>query len=60
MKLTQTSVVVAFFVLCVVLAWIVRLRNPALTETQLVIEFWPLWLAMTLAAGGLSLWQVKK
>ena len=39
-----------------VASWVIRLQNPTLTETQLLIEYWPLWLAIVAVALITAWW----
>ena len=39
-----------FFLICV--PWYTRVRRPELTETQLLMELWPLYLFGVLAVGA--------
>jgi len=40
---------------CLVLAVIVQLQNPELTQTQLLLANWPLYLGIVVFAGGAEL-----
>ena len=40
----------------VIASWSIRLQNPTLTETQLLIEYWPLWLAIVAVALITAWW----
>ena len=44
----------------VVASWAIRLQNPTLTETQLLIEHWPLWLAIVAVAFVTAWWYKRK
>ena len=43
-----------------VASWVIRLQNPTLTETQLLIEHWPLWLAIVAVALITAWWYKQK
>ena len=43
-----------------VASWVIRLQNPTLTETQLLIEYWPLWLAINAVALITAWWYKQK
>jgi len=43
-----------------VASWVIRLQNPTLTETQLLIEYWPLWLEIVAVALITAWWYKRK
>lgn len=50
--------VIIVLIALVIASWSIRLQNPTLTETQLLIEYWPLWLAIV-AVELITAWWYK-
>ena len=54
----KTKEKIGFVIVCAIIAGfaiaatVVRFANPELTETQLFLRFWPLWLSMLAACFG--------
>lgn len=61
-KRVDTKTLVTYGVLAVYAAasLFVRFSNPAMTETQLFIEFWPLWLFFAATLLGLAVWNNER
>ena len=58
---TMRHVLAAIVLIALVVAsWAIRLQNPTLTETQLLIEYWPLWLAIVAVALITAWWYKRK
>ena len=51
-----------FYVLFVMLATVsipIRFTHPEMTETQLFLEFWPVWAACFLIVAGIA-WAIER
>ena len=55
LHIAATVVCAVGAILCLVFATIVQFTNPAMTQTQLLLANWPLYLGIVVFAGGAEL-----
>lgn len=54
MSMVKPFIGIVTFIFCLIVVAIVRLKNPAMTETQLFLSYWWLWLILILICSGLA------